>query len=470
MKLPVFLSGVLLTALPLSAAEPNWAQWRGPLFNGSNPSAAGLATEWSTEEGIAWKAALPSWSAATPAVWENTIFVTSAEEGFDAPMQRYGRGRGPGGGGPGGRGPGGRGPGGRGPGGRGPGIGPPGPSSHDGILLIAIDRKDGSMLWTRRIGSGNRIYRKQNLASPSPITDGELVWVLTGGGDLSCYGMDGGKVWMRNIQDDYGRFGLNHGYASTPRLHKGRLYLQVLHGMKTDDPSYVFAVDSRTGKTVWKVNRPTDAMAESPDDYSTPLVIRVGSDEQLVVSGGDYVTGHDMNSGRELWRMGGFNPGNERFYRTIASSVHIGDTVFTPSTRGNPFIAFKAGGEGWISESAKLWENALGADVPTPATDGKRLFVVNDRGILNVLDAKTGELVTERLRLEPGTYSSSPLLADGKVYATSEEGTTTVVDVENGYKILAINRLDSHTLASPIAVGNQIFIRTADFLYCIAPD
>ena len=95
---------------------------------------------------------------------------------------------------------------------------------------------------------------------------------------------------------------------------------------------------------------------------------------------------------------------------------------------------------------------------------------MNDRGILNVLDAKTGELVTERLRLEPGTYSSSPLLADGKVYATSEEGTTTVVDVENGYKILAINRLDSHTLASPIAVGNQIFIRTADFLYCIAPD
>ena len=347
---------------------------------------------------------------------------------------------------------------------------PTGSGGPDDILLLAIDRADGSVRWRSTIGSGNRIYRKQNLASPSPITDGQYVWVLTGGGDLSCYGMDGNRVWTRNIQEDYGSFGLNHGYASSPRLHRGRLYLQVLHGMKTDDPSYVFAVDPKTGKTIWKVNRPTDATAESPDDYSTPLIVEIDGKEQLVVSGGDYVTGHDLGSGRELWRMGGFNPGNERFYRTIASSISIGEIVFTPSTRGNPFIAFKAGGEGWISDSAVVWQNALGADVPTPTTDGKRIFVVNDRGILNVLEARTGDLLEERLRLAPGTYSSSPLLADGKLYATNEEGTTTVVDVTNGYEVLATNGLDSHTLASPIAVGTQIFIRTADYLYCIAPD
>ena len=469
MKLTVLSTFVLLATLPLPGADAHWAQWRGPLFNGSNPSASGLATEWSQDGNIVWKAALPSWSAATPAVWGDVVFVTSAEEGFDAPAQRYGRGRGRGGppGGP-PPGPGAQG----GPGGpRGRALGGvAGRTSQDGILLLAIDRKDGSVLWQSMVGRGNRIYRKQNLASPSPITDGRHVWVLTGGGDLSSYDMDGNQVWKRNIQKDYGRFGLNHGYASTPRLHGRRLYLQVLHGMKTDDPSYLFAVDAGTGKTVWKINRPTDAVAESPDDYSTPLVVEVGGKEQLVVSGGDYVTGHDLDSGKELWRMGGFNPGNERFYRTIASSINIGETIYTPSTRGNPFIAFKAGGEGWLSDSAKVWENSLGADVPTPATDGKRLFVVNDRGILNVLDAKSGELLTERLRLEPGTYSSSPLLADGKIYATSEDGTTTVVDVSDGYKILAVNRLDSHTLASPIAVDDQIFLRTADYLYCIAAD
>ncbi len=452
---------LLLSAMML-VAESNWPQWRGPLFNGSNPEAAELAAEWTTEKNVVWKAELPSWSAATPAVWGGTVFVTSAQQGFDSPggyAARRGRGRGPGRGGlrP----------------GRGPdrsADGPPRRDARDQIFLVAISRKDGSVLWQSAVGRGNRIYRKQNLASPSPITDGRHVWILTGAGDLACFDFAGNRVWSRNIQNDYGRFGLNHGYASTPRLHAGRLYLQVLHGMKTDDPSYVFAVDPRSGKTLWKVDRPTDATNESPDDYSTPLVMKIDGQEQLVVSGGDYVTGHDLDSGKEIWRMGGFNPGHERFYRTIASSIHIGDIIYTSSTRGNPFIAFKGGGEGWITDTAKLWENTLGSDVPTPTTDGRRVFVTNDRGILNVLDAQTGELLAERIRLEAGTYSSSPLLADGKLYATNEEGTTTVVDVEDGYRILATNRLDSHTLASPIAVDGQIFIRTASHLYCIAPE
>ncbi len=461
------LAGPLLT----TTSRADWRQWRGPEFNGSTATASGLATEWTSDENVVWKAALPSWSAATPIVAGDVVFVTSAEEGFSG-VQSMRRGRGGGGPPPGTRGvrPGGGPPPGAGGGRRARADGPPSSSNgHDGILLMALNRKDGAVLWQRRIGSGNRIYRKQNLASPSPITDGKRVWSLTGGGDLACHDMAGHEVWSRNIQEDYGRFGLNHGYASTPRLHNGHLYLQVLHGMKTDDPSYVFAVEAGTGKTVWKVDRPTDARAESPDDYSTPLIVRVQGKEQLVVSGGDYVTGHDLGSGAELWRMGGFNPDNDGFYRTIASSINIQDIVYTPSTRGKPFIAFKAGGEGWISDSARVWENGLGADVPTPTTDGKRIFVVADRGILNVLDADSGELLTERLRLEPGTYSSSPLLADGKIYAVNEEGTTTVVDVEDGYQIVATNRLDSHTLASPVAVGNQIFIRTAGHLYCIAP-
>lgn len=442
------LTGALLVPLVLA----DWPQWRGPEFNGTSPAASDLAVEWGPDKNVAWKTRLPSWSAATPAVWGDRIYVTSAQEGFDAPAARAPRGR------------------------RGFGAGARpvaqalGAAGRDEILLLALNRSDGSVLWTRRIGDGNRIYRKQNLSSPSPITDGERVWSMTGGGHFACHDANGEVLWARNIQKDYGRFGLNHGYASTPRLHDGRLYVQVLHGMKTDDPSYVFAVDAKTGKTVWKVNRPTDAAAESPDDYSTPLIVLIDGAEQLVVSGGDYVTGHDLATGKELWRMGGFNPGHERFYRTIASSVNISDVIYTTSTRGNPFIAFKPGGEGWIDDSAKLWENTLGSDVPTPTTDGERILVVNDRGILNVLDAQSGELMVDRLRLEPGTYSSSPLLADGKLYATNEEGATTVVDVEDGYQILAVNRLDSHTLASPIAVDRQIFLRTADHLYCIEKD
>src|SRR5882724_1953687 len=279
--------------------------------------------------------------------------------------------------------------------------------------------------------------------------------------------MDGAEVWKRDIQADYGRFGLNHGYASTPLLEGDRLYVQVLHGMKTKDPSYVFAVDKGMGKTIWKVERPTDAQRESPDNYATPQIARVDNRQQLVVSGADYVTGHDIDSGKELWRIGGFNPTNDPANRTIASSVVIGANVFTTSTRGRPFIAFRAGGSGNITGKSEIWKNNLGADVPTPTTDGKYLYVLVDNGILNCLEAATGKVVYQGKRIERGTYSASPLLADGKLYCVNEEGVTTVVKAGPEFEMLAVNKLDGFTLASPVAVDDQIFVRTADYLYCI---
>jgi outer membrane protein assembly factor BamB len=290
---------------------------------------------------------------------------------------------------------------------------------------------------------------------------------MTGNGKLTCFKMDGTEVWKRDIQAEYGKFGLNHGYASTPLLHGDRLYVQVLHGMHTDDPSYVFAVNKNTGKTMWKVERPTDAKTESPDNYATPQIAMPGGKPQLVISGADYVTGHELGTGKELWRIGGFNPTDNGFNRTIASSLVIGDKVFTTSTRGRPFIAFRAGGAGDITKKSELWTNNLGADVPTPTTDGKYVYVLVDNGVMNCIEADTGKVVYQGQRIENGTYSSSPLLADGKIYATSEDGTTTVVKAGPVFEILGVNRLDSHTLASPVAVDNQLFIRTADYLYCI---
>lgn len=429
---------LLCTAPLLTAADPaaQWPQWRGPLGSGSAPHAQDLPVEWTAETNLTWKAKLPSWSAATPIVWGDTVFVTSAEEGF-SPSGGYKRGS----------------------------------SAHkqtaDAIFLIALSTQDGSEKWRRQIGEGNRIYRKHNLASPSPVTDGRAVWVMTGRGELSAYSMSGKQLWKRNLQADYGTFGLNHGYGSSPLLHGGRLYIQVLHGMKTDDPSYVLAIDKLTGKTVWRIERPTDADFESPDDYSTPLVIKVEGKEQLVVSGGDYVTGHDLASGEEVWRMGGFNPNHERFYRTIASSIFVDGILYTTSTRGKPFLAFRPGGRGDITRNAKVWKNDGGSDVPTPTTDGTLVYVVNDRGIATAYDPKSGTAVWGPERLEPGTYSASPLLADGKLYAINEEGTTTVFRAGPQFEILGVNKLNSHTLASPAAVGRRLYIRTAEHLYAI---
>jgi hypothetical protein len=410
----------------------NWPQWRGPNSNGTAPGARNLPVTWTQTENVLWKTKLPSWSAATPIIWNDTVFVTSAEEGFVRLGQRSAASGNP-----------------------------------DKIFLIAINRKDGTIRWKNQIDSGNQLFRKQNSASPSPITDGKNVWIVTGNGKFACYTMDGKEVWKRDIQADYGKFGLNHGYASTPLLYGDRLYVQVLHGMKTDDPSYVFAVEKNTGKTIWKVERPTDAKHESPDNYATPQIVNVQGKPQLVISGADYVTGHDIPTGKELWRIGGFNPTNNPSNRTIASSLVVGGNVFTTSTRGRPFIAFRAGGSGDITGKSELWTNNLGADVPTPTTDGKYIYVLNDIGIINCLDAITGKPVYEGKRIEKGTYSSSPLLADGKIYSTSEEGTTTVIKAGPEFEVLGTSRLDDHTLASPVAVDNQIFIRTDDYLYCL---
>lgn len=425
-------TGFLLLTVCSGIALANWPQWRGPQSNGTAPKATGLPVTWSQTDNVLWRSKMPSWSAATPIIWGDTIFVTSAEEGFIQIGQRGSAGT------------------------------PP-----DKIFLIAVNRKDGSIRWRNEVDRGNQLFRKQNSASPSPITDGKHVWIMTGNGKFACYTMQGKEVWKRDIQAEYGKFGLNHGYASTPLLHGDHLYVQVLHGMKTDDPSYVFAAEKNTGKTVWKVERPTDAKTESPDNYGTPQIVMASGKPQLVISGADYVTGHDLTSGKELWRIGGFNPTDNPMNRTIASSVVIGGNVYTTSTRGRPFIAFKAGGSGDITGKNEMWTNNLGSDVPTPATDGKYIYVLNDIGVMHCLDAVTGKPVYEGQRIERGTYSASPLLADGKLYCTNEEGTTTVVKAGPQFEVLGTNRLDSHTLASPVAVDNQIFIRTADYLYCI---
>lgn len=424
----------LVAIAGLAAANDSWPQWRGPNLDGTSTS-TGLPVRWSTSENVAWRTKLPSWAAATPIIWGDTVFVTSAEKGssLNRPNSRLFEG---------------------------------GDADRDQLYLIAISRQDGKIRWQQSIGRGNRIGNKQNMASPSPVTDGEHVWVANGNGELRCFDFAGRQIWLRDFQADYGKFGVQFGYGSSPLLHQGVLYLQNLQGMYTDDPSYVLAIEAKSGKTLWKVDRPTDGEHETPDSYSTATLAKVGEKFILIVSGAGYVTGHDLETGREVWRAGGLNPNSARNYRTIASSLVVGDIVLVPSRR-RPFIAFRTDGRGDVTESKKLWSTDYGPDVPTPTSDGERLYIIDDRGISLNLRVSDGGTIWDRTRIEPGTYSASPLLADGKIYAISEEGTTTVLKAGDEFEILAVNRLDDYTLASPAAAGNQIFIRTAEYLYCI---
>lgn len=410
----LFVASCLAALLPCAAAA-NWPQWRGPDLNGVSAE-RGLPLRWSAAENVAWKLAMPDRSGSTPIVWGERVFLNAAE--------------------------------------------------GDDLSLWCVDRAKGSVLWKRRLGGGNVRMRKHNMSSPSPVTDGGSVWVMTGTGVLKSFDFEGRELWARDIQKDYGEFGLNWGYASSPLLHDDSLYVQVLHGMNTDDPSYVLRVDKRTGKTLWRVERPTDAERESPDAYTTPALLRTGKTFEVVVSGGDYVTGHDPATGKELWRAGGLNPGREPFFRIVASPIAYDGLIYVPA-RVKPLLALRAGGRGDVSKSHLAWSTQNGPDVPTPVTDGKYFYVVNDRGIVWCLDAKTGREVYGQQRLKPGTYSGSPVLADGKIYVTSEDGLTSVVKAGPQFEVLAENDLGEYCLSSPAVSGGQIFIRTSGHLYCI---
>ena len=187
---------------------------------------------------------------------------------------------------------------------------------------------------------------------------------------------------------------------------------------------------------------------------------------EIVVTGADVVTGHDPATGKELWRVDGLNPEREGNYRIIASPVTVGDIVVAPS-RVRPMLALRAFGRGDVKDTHVLWTFDRGPDVPTPATDGTLLYVVTDKGILWCLELRTGKTVYGPQRLAVGTYSSSPLLADGKLYVTNEEAVTSVIKAGSEFELLAENALEGFTLASPVATGGQILLRTGTALYCI---
>jgi outer membrane protein assembly factor BamB len=415
----VSLSFIVASLATGTLFADNWPQWRGPELNGVSRE-RGLTATWTQVENVAWKLALPSRSGATPIVWNDTIFLNVALH----------------------------------------------PSEGD-LELWSVNRNTGAVNWKRPVSGGNNVQRKQNMSSPSPVTDGTAVWVMTGTGILKAFDFKGTELWMRDIQKEYGRFGLNWGYASSPLLHEDALFVQVLHGMKTDEPSYLLRIDKKTGRTVWRVERPTDAQQESPDSYSTPALLKYGNTTEIAITGGDVVTGHDPATGKELWRVRGLNPENRGDYRIVASPLVAGGLLIAP-TRESPMLVVKPGGRGDITATHLAWSFPRGGpDVPTPVSDGQYVYVVNDRGVVHCLDLKTGQVVYGPQRLRPGTYSASPVLADGRIYVTSEDGVTSVFTAGRDFKVVAENAVDEYTLSSVAVSNGQIFLRTEKHLYAI---
>ena len=452
---------LLACAGPVASFAANWPGWRGPNGDGTTLTVKNLPETWSAESNanIKWKHELPAWSGSSPVIWGEKIFIVSPSRdeaaakaeaanlvGAAAARARRGGGAGNG---------------------RAPTTSGPGGQE---ILLLCLSRTTGEELWRRQFDRGNEIHMRQNSSSPSPVTDGKHVWVTSGNGMIACFDLDGNEKWKFDIPAKFGKLGVNHGYGSSPLLLGGKLIVPVLHGMKTDEPSYVFALNTTTGEVLWRVERPTDAINESPDAYTTPALLETGGKKQIVILGGDYVTGHDAETGAELWRSGGLNPRKARDFRIVPSPTVRDGMIFAP-TRQMPLLALKPGGSGDISVSHLAWKYSgrNGPDVPTPVSDGPRFYMVDDGGQITCLNAKTGETIYEPHDTGVGTVSASPIIADGKIYITGMTGETAVVQAGAEFKLIAKNSLDNTwTLSTPAFADGEIFVRTATHLYCIS--
>ena len=430
------LTFVLLLLIPLVANAENWPQFRGPSFNGSTTE-TNLPSNWSTTENVVWSTDMPGASAAVPNVWEDKVFVSSTERDKDA------------------------------------------------LLAMCIDRKSGYVLWKHTVAQGVRRDRRSNFAAPTPATDGEVVVFFYGNGPLVAYDLDGKELWKRNIPDDYGDFAFLWTFSTSPLLYDGKLYLQVLQrdtavkGRGFEDQvnhSYLLALDPKTGKEIFKVVRPSNAKEESREAFTTPTPFTNNGREELLVIGGDALSGHDPDTGKELWRWGTWNPERIGHWRLVPSPVAGGGVILACAPKKEPIYAIKAGGNGILADEAIAWTSVdprvVSSDVPTPAFAYGDFFILNkDRKVMARVEPKTGAIKWQVRIPSNADYEASPTVADGKIYIVDFKSRVVVLDAESGKKINEIVMDEPHDDAARstiVAAHGQLFIRTPTKLFCIA--
>lgn len=408
--------GVLFLGVTLAQAD-NWPQWRGPTGDGSCKETK-LAVEWSEKKNIVWKLPLPGQGGSTPIIWNDRIFLTSAE-GNDT-------------------------------------------------VLISIST-EGKEIWKRKLGTGGKIFRggEGNEASASPSTDGKHVYAFAGTGDFACFDFDGKEIWKFNAQDRYGKFDIQHGIHTTPVLHGDRLYFSLLHS----GGQWVIALDKAAGKETWKVARKTDGVGEGEHSYASPCLWQSGKDAYLVVQGCDYTTAHRLNDGSEIWRLGDLNPKTkyDATLRFVASPVATADLIVVPTAKNGPVVGVKPGAKGMITTGNEFeqWRRPKGTpDVPSPLVHDGLVYLCRENGILVCMDAKTGkEHYQERLHV--ALYRASPVYADGKIYLTARDGNFTVVKVGPKFEVVATSQLPDLFTASPAISKGRIYLRGFKTLYAI---
>ncbi len=399
----------MLLAAPLPVARgENWPGWRGPHRTGLTED-VGPPENWSSTEGVLWKADLPGEGISNPIVWEDRVIVTSS----DGPRQEE-------------------------------------------LHVVCLSRDGGRELWHRRLwGTAPTLYhaQKSSMASPSPVTDGQRVFAFFGTGDVFCFDMQGQLQWQRSLADEYGAFENRFAASSSPLLFGDLLILQCDHY----GASYLLAIDVATGVNRWRREREDVWLSWS----SPQLVPADDGRHELVLCGSERVDGFDPADGAPLWTVHGMAR------ECVPTPVLGHGLVYAVSGPGGATCAIRPGGRGDVTRTHVEWRSELGAPfVPSAILVGDYYYLVHDKGVLTCLEARTGKQAW-RKRLE-GSYTASPVCAAGKIYFVNEEGSTIVIEADSRkYREVAHNEIDEPVYASPAIADGKLYLRAAKRLYCI---
>ena len=391
----------------------NWPDWRGPTCDGRS-DATGLPMKWSETENIVWKTPIHDLGYSTPVVWSDQIWLTTATTNGEA------------------------------------------------LYAVCVDLKTGRVVHDVEVfhpEKPQRINRLNSYATPSAVIEEGFVYVHYGTHGTACLDTKTGKVlWQRtDLNCEH-----MQGPVSSPLLYKDLLILSI----EGTDVQFTVALDKRTGKQVWRYDRPRELYEGIEPlyllkSYHTPVIVEVNGAPQLINNGAMLVTGHEPHTGKELWRV---------LYRddNPISRIVSGCGLLFINSGGNPgaahLLAVRQGGSGDITDTHVVWKMTKNVcHESSPVLVGELLYTMSDKGLLICKEAKTGETVwTERLE---GDYGASLLYADNRIYMTNKDGMTTIIEPGREFRRLAVNKLDGFIGASPAVAGKSLLLRTKTHLY-----
>ncbi len=392
----------------------NWPSWRGPTGQGHSVE-KNLPLKWSTTENVRWKTPLPADGNSSPIVWGDRIFLTQATA---KGTQRS---------------------------------------------LMCFARADGKLLWQQGVvykdkepTHGNNPY-----CSASPVTDGERVIVSHGSAGMYCYDFAGKLLWRK----DLGKLSHIWGNASSPIMYGDLAIIWAGPG----DRQFLLAVDKKTGDKVWQHDESGGKSGPAQPyvgSWSTPIVVRIGGQDQLLLGVPERLKGFDLKTGQELWSCSGLhNAGKDELVYT--SPVYADGIAVAMGGYGGAALAVRTGGQGDVTTSHRLWYHPRNSQrIGSPVMVGKHLYILNDNGVAQCLDPKTGKDLWKGQKISSSTWGSM-VAADGRLYVTNRAGETLVLAASPKFALLATNALNEPVYGS-IAISNgELFIRSYKHLWCI---